>query len=195
MKGSLFHTLNRTLTSAGARLLSNQLVRPLKQVSIINQRLDKVDFFCSQREICDQIRSFLKDMPDIERPAMRLVIGRGTPRDLKALQLGLEQADNIRLKILCLDKTFGKNPHCQHLFKMVSKLYDFGTVIHKLKRALKDGLSALAREGDFIQPDYLNVLDEFIKLRDQSKHHIIALQCKHQEQTKIQAVKVKHNNI
>ena len=44
-RGSLLHAVDRTLTAAGGRLLSERLAAPLSELAAIDARLDLVDWF------------------------------------------------------------------------------------------------------------------------------------------------------
>ena len=56
---SLLHAVDRTLTSAGGRLLGERLAAPLVDVAAINARLDLVDWFRTHRQCCDDVRTQL----------------------------------------------------------------------------------------------------------------------------------------
>ncbi|MGB1539359.1 MAG: DNA mismatch repair protein MutS, partial [Rickettsiales bacterium] len=53
----------------------------------------------------------------------------------------------------------------------------------------------LARDGNFIREGYHSALDEFRILRDESRRLIAGLQSKYQQETGINALKIKHNNV
>src|ERR1700730_9027383 len=95
-KGSLAATIDRTVTAAGARLLSDHLAAPLTEPAAIAARLDAVEFFVDRPELREALRERLKRCPDIERGLTRLSLGRGGPRDLAALRPSLGETAGLR---------------------------------------------------------------------------------------------------
>ncbi len=66
-RGSLLATIDRTVTAAGARLLSDHLTAPLTAPAAIAARLDAVQFFVDRPELRATVRERLRQCPDIER--------------------------------------------------------------------------------------------------------------------------------
>jgi DNA mismatch repair protein MutS len=64
--GSVLSVIDRTKTAAGGRLLSRQLVAPLTDVSIINHRLDAVDFFVNNNDLRKLCAELMSNCPDME---------------------------------------------------------------------------------------------------------------------------------
>src|SRR5208282_3965706 len=95
-KGSLLATIDRTVTAAGARLLTDHLAAPLTEPAPIAARLDAVQFFVDRPETRAALRERLRHCPDIERALTRLSLGRGGPRDLAALRQSLGETASLR---------------------------------------------------------------------------------------------------
>ncbi len=187
-KGSLLDVIDRTVSGAGARLLSNWLSAPLTDVSAINCRLDGVQFFHEDSMVRDDIRSALKRCPDMERALSRITLGRGGPRDLAAVRDGLAAGFEQREKLFALTP-----PHV--LSECANDLGSHGELVDRLGRALAEELPLMARDGDFIAQGYAPELDELRSLRSESKRLISNLQARYAEAVDIQSLKVKHNNV
>ena len=80
--GSLLSVIDRTVTSAGARLLARQLAAPLTSPQQIERRLAMVRFLVANPQIRSSCREGLGAMPDTLRACGRLSLGKGSPRDL-----------------------------------------------------------------------------------------------------------------
>ena len=93
--GSLFATIDRTLTGPGARLLAERIAAPLTDRAEIERRLDLVQLFVERPAVRERVREALRRTPDIERALQRLSVGRGGPRDLLALRDGLDSAEAL----------------------------------------------------------------------------------------------------
>lgn len=188
-KGSLLHTIDQTVTATGARLLALHLSNPLRDLNILQDRLDRVDYFICHSSLRTNLKESFKEFPDIERSLARLSIGRGGPRDLAALGVGL----SISLKTKATLETAPPLPAC--LKDLQAKIGYHKSLVDRLERALKKDLPLLVRDGGFIAPGYLSELDELIQLRDQGRALIIQLQDKYRAAYTIPSLKIKHNNI
>ena len=94
-QGSLVAAVDRTATSAGARLLAHRINRPSRDKDEIGRRLDAVAFFLDASDRREFARSALKRASDLERARMRLGLRRGGPRDLAALAACLRVGEEI----------------------------------------------------------------------------------------------------
>ncbi|GFZ82837.1 DNA mismatch repair protein MutS [Elstera cyanobacteriorum] len=190
-KGSLLSVVDRTITPGGARLLNARLVAPLTDRGAISARLDSVSFFHTHSDLRAKLREALNRAPDLERPLTRLTLGRGGPRDLAAIRDGLRAAETLRERLLA-DQS---RPLSAELAAAVADLRPDTGLIDRLDRALKPDLPMLARDGDFIAPDYAPELDYQRSLRDDARRHIAGLQARYVTETGVNSLKVKHNNV
>jgi len=190
-QGSLLHTIDKTVTSAGARLFAARLNTPLTDPSAINSRLEMVSTFVSQDQLLQSVREALKRSPDIERVLSRLTLGRGGPRDLAAIRDGLK-VGKVLLQMLGQPQ---QKPFPAGINKISKNLGNHEELIQELESALAETLPLLSRDGGFIAQGYRSQLDEFIELRDQGRKLVADLQGKYKEQTGVQSLKIKHNNV
>ncbi len=190
-KGSLLATMDMTATAAGARLLATQLMTPLTDPATINHRLDAVAWLLEERRFREAQRTTLRTCPDIERALSRLLMGRGSPRDMLALRAGLKAATVIRGSFFELQSTALPTLLQQH----AENLGEHTSLSDALEAALKDDAPLLARDGGFVKAGYHGALDEFRMLRDESRRLIATMQARYSEQTGIASLKIKHNNV
>src|SRR6516162_9131093 len=76
-RGSMIGAIDRTVTVAGARLLSQRLAAPLTDPTAIGRRLDAVELFSTDAPLRGDVRERLAAAPDLARALARLVVGRG----------------------------------------------------------------------------------------------------------------------
>jgi DNA mismatch repair protein MutS len=190
-RGSLLATLDRTSTAAGARLLADRLAAPLTEPAAIDARLDAVGFFLDSPGLRAGVRERLRHCPDIERALTRLNLGRGGPRDLAALRQSLAETAALRDML----GESGLVPLPQMLADARRGLGEHGVLVDRLGRALAEELPLFARDGGFIAPGYSDELDEWRRLRDDSRRLIAGLQARYAETTGIAALKIRHNNV
>ncbi len=190
-KGSLLWLMDRTITGPGARLLASHLAEPLTDAETIAERFDRVQFFCDGERLREDLRSLLKRGPDMERALSRLSLGRGGPRDLAAIRDGLTLG--ARLRELLADDTSLVLP--DGIAALDKGLGNHDALVGLLGAALNEELPILARDGGFITRGYSPELDELLELRDQSRRLIAGLQARYVEETGLQGLKIRHNNV
>ncbi len=191
--GSLLHTIDRTITGAGARLLAKHLAMPLTTPPEIHRRLDMVEHFFTRPDLRLDTRGFLQRCADIERSLARLSLDRGGPRDLAAIRDTLAQTVQLYHLIL---KSADTLPAGLNDALDILKLWgSHHPLIDQLERALAQDLPVLARDGGFIAHGYSPRLDELRMLRDDSRQHIARLQAEYVRTTGVNTLKIKHNNV
>lgn len=195
-KGCLVHTVDRTITAGGARLLGQALGRPLMDLAEIHQRQDGVGFLLGRPALRAELAGALKRAPDLTRARMRLSLGRGGPRDLLALHSALGAGDvlagllfeeglDLLPPILAQAATalsFARNP-------------GLGRLAGELAAAINPEPPFLAREGGFIRKGYDPVLDTHLALRDDSRRVIAELNTRYCTETGLSSLKIRHNSV
>ncbi|MEJ1119007.1 DNA mismatch repair protein MutS [Phyllobacterium sp. CCNWLW109] len=188
-EGSLLRAIDRTTTGGGARLLAERLTSPLTDPAAIAERLDSISFFLARQPLADLMQSALRGVPDMPRALSRLAVGRGGPRDLGALALGLEAASEI-FHLFSGEELPSELTRVRECLAQLP--LDFTA---HLDRSLADELPLLKRDGGFVRAEYHAELDEMRALRDHSRRIIAGLQADYMETTGIRSLKIKHNNV
>lgn len=188
-EGSLLKAIDRTVTGAGARLLAERLTAPLTDPVQIAKRHDAVAFFLAESSLVQGVRLCLRGVPDMPRALSRLAVGRGSPRDLGALQAGFQAAQLV--SALFDDKNLP-----EELMRASEALAALPEAYAQfLDQTLAEELPVLKRDGGFIRTGYHDELDEMRALRDQSRRVIAGLQADYIEETGVKSLKIKHNNV
>jgi len=193
--GSLLACIDRTVTSAGGRLLAERISRPLTDVSDIRARLDAVEFFIAEPHRRAGVREELRAAGDLARALTRLALGRGGPRDLAQLRDGLHSGDHAAARCMGLSDVAPAEIAGACAALSLSSHPGPAKLAQTLDGALALELPLLARDGGFIAAGYDATLDETRALRDDSRKVIAALQAKYAEETGITGLKLKHNNV
>ncbi|OTF12819.1 DNA mismatch repair protein MutS [Halorubrum sp. SD612] len=84
--GSLFDTVDHTVTAAGGRLLREWLTRPRRDRETLDDRLDAVEALASAALARDRLREVLGDTYDLERLAARTTSGSAGARELLSIR-------------------------------------------------------------------------------------------------------------
>ena len=189
-RGSLLDSIDRTVTSAGSRLLAQRLSAPLTDQTVIARRLDAVAAFVDDATARADTRSRLQASPDLARALARLAVGRGGPRDLAAIRDGVLAAADLARALASL-----KDTPAEIADALQSCRRPDGMLAAELAAALAAELPAFKRDGGFVREGYDASLDETRALRDESRRVVAALQSRYAEETTVRALKIRHNNV
>jgi DNA mismatch repair protein MutS len=189
-KGSLVAAIDRTVTAAGARLLGRRLAGPSTDPAVIDRRLDAVAFMRAEEGRRREARRVLAEAPDLARSLARLILERGGPRDLAAIEAGLRAAAAIGAVL-----AEGVTPPDEIAEAVAALGRAPAALVATLQAALADDLPHLKRDGGFVRAGYRAALDEARALRDASRRVIAGLQSRYAEETGIRSLKIKHNNV
>ena len=191
--GSLIAAIDRTVTGAGARELAARLASPLRDSAIIERRLDAVQRLTDAAALRETLRQALKQTPDIARAMARLQFARGGPRDLAAIRDGLRAAKACA-DLLGKAKASAGLP--AELDAIAASLHRAGgPLAAQLSAALTDEPPHLKRDGGFVRAGYNKELDDALRLRDDSRKVMAALEASYIDQTGIKTLRIRHNNI
>ena len=182
----LIDVLDETHTAAGARKLRAYLRNLSGDINEIMLRQQHISHFLLNPDVKATVENILSTIPDVGRALSRLLSGRGGPRDLRNVSeflCALPRAQTIAQK---LDAGFAP------LFESINLHSDIGI---KLKRALSDELPTFFRDGNVIRDGYDVALDNMRTLSHGGREMIAALQSEYINQTGINTLKIKYNNI
>jgi DNA mismatch repair protein MutS len=189
-RGSLLETVDRTQTSAGARLLARRLAEPLTDPAGIARRLDMVEFFVTAAATREKVREALSRCPDLERALSRLSMGRGGPRDVASVRDALARAGELRAVLS--NRGLGQP---EGIAACAAALEGHDDLAARIASALSPDPPLLAREGGFVAPGFAPGLDEQRMLRDEGRRLVASLQGQYVEKTGIGSLKIRHNNV
>lgn len=186
-RSSLIRTIDRTLTSMGARLLRQWLIRPSVRIDEINLRLDSVDEFRRDRIVRDRMRASLSQVADLERLAGKITLNRILPRELIALRQTIDLLPEIR--------TILSGRSASLLQTLAENFDDLSDIGARITQTIADEPPAAAGEPGVIRDGYSAELDELRGLARSGKGYIAAIEARERERTGIGSLKVKFNNV
>ncbi len=188
-KGSLIDAIDRCVTGAGARQLADDLSAPLTDRAAIAERLALVGWWHDDALQRDDVRAALRALPDIGRALGRVVVGRGSPRDLGQLRDGLGGARGLHERLARHQDMPGL------LARLLPALAGHGELVDWLNRALVAAPPTERGQGGFIAEGYDAALDELRRTSGNARRAIAALEARYREETGVAALKIKHNNV
>ncbi|MDD4125112.1 MAG: DNA mismatch repair protein MutS [Eubacteriales bacterium] len=186
-KGTLLWVLDKTKTSAGARLLRRWTEKPLVNVKEIQSRQNAVKELYGAPVKRNEIGEALKKVVDIERLLTRLIYGTANARDLLALGQTISALPDIKDNL----KDFN-SPLVVSLYRDFDLLPDIGESI--LSTIIDDPPLTL-REGGIIRPGASAAVDELRSMMTDGKTFISKIEQTEKERTGIRTLKVGYNKI
>ncbi len=182
----LVDVLDKTKTAAGARKLRAYLRALSGNISEIKLRQTHIAHFVSNRNILVNVAHDLSSMPDVGRSLARLMSGRGTPRDMAHIRDFILNLPNAKMMAQNLDRDFATR---------LGAIQTHDELAAKLKRALNDELPTFFRDGNVVRDGFDIALDKMRELSHGARNTIAGLQAEYINQTGINTLKIKFNNI
>ena len=187
--GSLIETVDRCVTGAGARQLAEDLSAPLTGRVPIAERLDLVAWLHDDALLREDLRAVLRGLPDLGRALGRVVVGRGSPRDLGQLRDGLSEARRIA-------DFLGRRDQLPSLLaRLLPGLRGHGALTDLLSRALVPAPPTERSQGGYIAEGYDAALDALRETSGNARRAIAALEARYRDQTGVAALKIRHNGV
>lgn len=186
-EGTLVSILDDTCTAMGGRLLRKWIMRPLKQVKPIEQRLEAVSVLNKDHERREKLREELEQVGDMERLISRISVGRTNARDLKQLQLSLAQMPRIKMQIANLE-----NELLSDINGRLKLLLD---VQERIEKAIMEEPPASIRDGGIFNDGFNENLDELREIARNGKQYIARIKDKLAKEAGIPSLKIGYNKV
>jgi DNA mismatch repair protein MutS len=182
---TLYASVQRTLTQAGARLLGNWLAAPLTDAGDIAARQDAWSWLIANPDAATRARAALRSTPDIARALARLSLNRGGPRDLAAVRDGLRATAAVQAAL--------DGPLPLVLANARAALATDPSIARMLTDALADPPPHRLEDGNAIRPGFDGDLDAERNLRDDSRRVLATLQLDLAQRYGVASLKIKHH--
>ena len=183
--GSLIAVMDRTKTSAGARLLESYLAAPTIDIDEISRRQNIVEEFCQSPEECARLAELLSQIRDIKRILARFQNRLRPPRELLAILASIAQFTPIKEVLRNIE-----GGHCQAL---AEKIDDFTDLREFLQSALNEDMPNKIQDGDVIKTGFDQTLDEIRALSANNLNWLAEMEKAEQERTGIRNLRIKYN--
>ncbi len=184
-KGSLFKAINRTQTSTGGRMLRQWLAFPLRDLAVIERRLDHICRWMPKLNELKELRKQLGQIGDIERRLSRLVTPQSHARDL----LSLAQATQASLAALEGARSVWEGRLPQQW------LSQYEEQSKRILRTFREDSPLSTRQGHMIQEGISPELDEMIRLTQDTQSLLAEMEAREKEATGINSLKIRYNNV
>ena len=186
-KGSLFNTIDFTITPMGKRLLKKWLSYPLLDKKEIDKRLDGVEEFSQNLIVRTEVRKILKNFGDLAKLNSKISLNIALPLHLLILKYTLKKIPEIKEEIGTLNSK---------IVNIVSKeLNPLDIIVKLMEDSISDDPSNNLNEGNFIKKGYNKELDELRTISRNAKEIISAMEKSEKKKTGISSLKIKYNKV
>lgn len=184
---TLLEVMDRTQTPAGARRLRHSLLRPFVSKERIERRLSGVAELVRNRELAYSIRELTRVLPDLEKLAGRLGMGKLNPRQAATMGQALRTAAELR--------TLLGSAHSSLLAGIRDGLPTCDDLADMLSRSLVDEPPLVSNKGNIFRWGYSEKLDQLNDSIKSAREYIGSLQRSEREATGINSLKVGFNKV
>ncbi|HLR33078.1 MAG TPA: DNA mismatch repair protein MutS, partial [Fodinibius sp.] len=186
-EGTLIAILDDTATAMGGRLLRKWIMRPLKRMRPIRERLNAVEALHVNHEVREQLRKELGQVGDLERLISRICMGRANGRDLAKLKLSLARVPRIKMKFNQLEEPLLKD--------ILNRLKLLVEVQERIEKAIVEDPPASVRDGDIFKEGFSEELDELRDVARNGKNYISEIKDELSAETGINSLKIGYNKV
>jgi len=190
---SLLEVMDETKTAMGKRLLKSRILHPLRNIDLINRRLDMVEILYHRQEKLRLLRDLLSKTPDLQRLCSRLAMDKAHGKDMVALKNALLYFGQIEEELGSLGGNFCfESPEAQlqaDEFKKLDALREL------LEKAIADDPSVLLNEGNLIRDGFNAELDRLRELKNSGRGLLEGYLEEERKETGISGLKIKYNRL
>ncbi|HQB53529.1 MAG TPA: DNA mismatch repair protein MutS, partial [Bacteroidales bacterium] len=178
---------DRTLSPMGGRMMKRWLSLPLKDISVLNTRLDIVEYLIGHPDVKEMIDGLIREVGDLERLLSKVAVRRVTPREVAQIWRALTAIGE--LKSICAATEF------QPLVFLASGLDPCPELAETISRTLAPDPPTAVSKGHVIAEGISQELDELRKIYYGGKDYLNDLQQRESIRTGISSLKISYNNV
>jgi DNA mismatch repair protein MutS len=191
---TLLAVIDQCATAMGTRLLRRWLLRPLRNHSHIQARLEAVESLLNAAEK-QTLFECLKGIGDIERIVARIALKTARPRDLIALRDGLAQLPMLKAALTAFDQAHSLVAQSSKLQALNQAIRPMPELLTLLQKALVENPPVTIRDGGVIAEGYHAELDELRNLSTHAEQYLTDLELREQQRTGVNTLKVGYNRV
>jgi DNA mismatch repair protein MutS len=181
-ENSLTYILNDSHTAMGARNLKRWINSPLRDINVINNRLDAIEELNNND---NNINNALDNIVDVERILSRISLNCARPRDLLNFKYFLKDVQTIKSSL---------NTYNSNLLKSIKiNITEEAHLIELLERSINENLPLLLKDGEVIKDGYDSELDEYRLIMKSTTKYLLQLESEERISTNIKQLKVCYN--
>lgn len=186
IQGSLFSVIDGTSTQMGKRMLYSWILNPLIEKKYVMERLDTINLFYNSRDVLYECKEILSNVNDIGRIVGKIGLGRANGRDLKGLQISLENIAKLR-------KVLSAIPEISKELEIYDELLT--SLVQRIDECIVDSPPTTLLEGGMIKSTYNQEVKQLRELSGDSKGWIKEFEENEKRSTGIGSLKIGFNKV
>jgi len=186
-KHSFYWAINRTRSAAGARRLRRLIAAPFVEKERIDRRLEAVEELIENAAVSEKLQEIFAAMPDLERLAGRLGMGKATPRTLLAIVEAIHRVAAVKESLASCSAELLTTIHTQ--------LPDATEVVNLIGGAVRSDAPIASGGGGIIKAGYFEELDDLNNSIKDAREYIAGLAASERSRTGIPSLKVGFNKV
>ena len=184
---TLSDVLDHTSSPMGARLLKRWIVMPLKDKKSIQERLNVVDFFFTNRDLRDELIGQIKQVGDLERLISKIGLQKANPREIVQLKRALYAIEKL--------KELTDRKDADSLRTISDQLDACAVIREKIEQQVQAEPPVAINKGSVIAEGVDPELDRLRKIAFGGKDYLLEIQKREAELTGIPSLKIAFNNV
>ncbi len=181
---TLFSLLNTTVTSMGARTMREWLHHPLRDRTLV---MERISVSAALDLHVKDIRDIIREWADIERIVTRVALRTARPRDLAALRDALVATPALHMRLATIETPA--------LARRLSHFQPDGVILNHLAATIKDEPALMIRDGGVIRDGFDAALDELRGLQSNASGFLLELEARERARTGINNLRVEYNKV
>jgi DNA mismatch repair protein MutS len=171
----------------GARLLKRWIVMPLKDRKSIQERLNVVDFFFTNRDLRNELIDQIKQVGDLERLISKIGLQKANPREIVQLKRALYAIEKL--------KELTDRKDADALRTISDQLDACAVICEKIEQQVQAEPPVAINKGSVIAEGVDPELDRLRKIAFGGKDYLLEIQKREAELTGIPSLKIAFNNV
>ncbi|MFV8226236.1 DNA mismatch repair protein MutS [Christiangramia aquimixticola] len=184
---TLLDVIDKTISPMGGRLLKRWLALPLKDATLIEKRLEVVEYLMKNPEILSKVQDQIREMSDLERLISKVATQKISPREVNQLKNSLDAILPVKETALNCEnealKVIGENLNSCDLLRA------------KISESLSKDAPVNVQKGNVIAKGFSTELDELRDLAFSGKDYLDKMIQRETEKTGISSLKIGSNNV
>ena len=182
---TLIDIIDFTITPMASRLLKRWMAFPLKEKTLIEDRLSAVDYF--MKADTEVLSTNIKEIGDLERLISKVATARINPREVVQLKKALTAIESI--------KAYCKQSNNKSLVQLSDHLNLCEIIRDRVAKEINEDAPITVSKGMVISKGVNYELDDLRSIAEHSHTHLQQILERETERTAIPSLKIAFNNV
>ncbi|MDB2362203.1 DNA mismatch repair protein MutS [Flavobacteriales bacterium] len=182
---TLIDIIDFTITPMASRLLKRWMAFPLKEKTLIEDRLSAVDYF--MKADTEVLSTNIKEIGDLERLISKVATARINPREVVQLKKALTAIESI--------KAYCKQSNNKSLVQLSDHLNLCEIIRDRVAKEINEDAPITVSKGMVISKGVNSELDDLRSIAEHSHTHLQQILERETERTAIPSLKIAFNNV